>query len=714
MVKIEAPTLCLDRRGFLKSLGGGVLILFTTDTEAGAQESGRGRGRQGGKLPEDVAAWLHIGPGSSITAYTGKVEVGQNVRTSLTQAVADELRCAVSAVQLKMGDTAQTPWDAGTFGSRTTPTMAPELRKMASTAREILLDTAASEWKVDRNALAIANGCVVHKGSGNKVAFGELAAKVDWVHTIGRDGLATAPPDWRTAGISTPKLNAREFVTGKHKYPSDYKRPEMLYGRVLRAPSFQAKLISADTSAAAKMQGVTVIREGEFIGVAARDEQIAAKALERIEAKWEEQQQISQRELFSYIKQNIEPAPPSRGSHTEGSVEAGLQAAAKTLRSTYTVAYIAHVPLEPRAALAEWKGDQLTVWTGSQRPFGVRTELAGAFSMPEENVRVIVPDTGSAYGGKHSAEYAVEAARLAKGAGKPVKLIWTREEEFTWAYFRPAGVIDVTSGIRADGTLTAWEFHNYLSGPSAVDTPYEVANRRVEFHAAKSPLRDGSYRGLASTANHFARESHMDELAAACGMDPLAFRLKNLKNERIRAVLEAATGRFEWQQNRRSSTTGFGLACGTEKGGYVGCCAEVRIDQDRTVHVTRVVEAWDCGAVVNPEHLKNQVEGAIVMGMGGALFEAIDFANGRILNAKLSQYRVPRFSDVPKIDLVILDRKDVPSAGAGEIPIVGIAPAIANAIFNATGIRIRSMPILPAFAEHVTRSGNTPHHTTLM
>jgi isoquinoline 1-oxidoreductase len=316
---------------------------------------------------------------------------------------------------------------------------------------------------------------------------------------------------------------------------------------------------------------------------------------------------------------------------------------------------------------------------------------------------VIVPDTGSAYGGKHTAEYAVEAARLAKHARKPVKLIWTREEEFTWAYFRPAGVIEVSSGINADGLLTAWEFHNYLSGPSGIDTPYEVANRAVEFHPAKSPLREGSYRGLASTANHFARESHMDELAATCGMDPLAFRLKNLKNERIRAVLEAATGRFGWSQRRRADRTGFGLACGTEKGGYVACCAEVRIDPDRTVRVTRVVEAWDCGAVVNPEHLKNQVEGAIVMGLGGALFEAIDFANGRVLNAKLSKYRVPRFSDVPKIELVILDRRDVPSAGAGEIPIVGIAPAVANAVFNATGIRVRSMPILPTFAAQSVR-----------
>ncbi|HEX4229019.1 MAG TPA: molybdopterin cofactor-binding domain-containing protein [Bryobacteraceae bacterium] len=701
MPQLEAVHRGLDRRAFLKSLGGGALVLFVAGTDSDAQESGGAHRGYREQLPEDVAAWLHIAPNGSIIAFTGKVEVGQNIRSSLAQAVADELRCEANALRLVMGDTARTPWDAGTFGSRTTPTMAPVLRKMASTMREVLIDTAARGWNVDRNSLTISNECVFQKGSGKKAGFGELAARVDWVHTIGKDGLTTAPSDWHAAGISTPKVNVRDIVTGEHRYSTDHKLPEMLYGAVLRAPSFAAKLTSADTGQAAKMDGATVVREGDFVGVAARDEHIAAKALQSIQAKWDQQPQISQSELFSYIKQNTESSRPGRGARATGSVEAGLRSAVKTLRNTYTVAYIAHTPLEPRAAVAEWNGNNLTVWTGTQRPFGVRTELAGVFSIPEENVRVIVPDTGSAYGGKHTGECAVEAARLAKHAGKPVKLIWTREEEFTWAYFRPAGVIDVSSGVSSDGMLTAWEFHNYLSGPSGIDTPYEVANRTIEFHEAKSPLREGSYRGLASTANHFARESHMDELAITVGLDPLAFRLKNLKNDRVRAVLEAAAKRFGWPDNRRTSTTGYGLACGTDKGGYVGCCAEVRIHPDRTVQVTRVVEAWECGAVVNPEHLKNQVEGAIVMGLGGALFEAIDFANGRILNAHLAKYRVPRFNDVPTIEVVLLDRKDLPSAGAGEIPIVGIAPAVGNAIFNATGVRVRSMPILPAFVAQV-------------
>lgn len=700
MLEAELTKSSFARRDFLKLMGGGMAVLWSLDETAAAQESG-GRHREwhAEPLPQNVSAWLHIAPDGSITAFTGKVEVGQNIRTSLTQAVADELRCQPASVRLVMGDTALTPWDMGTFGSRTTPTMAPQLRKMASTAREMLLNEAARKFSADRPSLTIANERITDSGSRKSASFGELAAGINWVNVIGKDDSITPPSKWQIAGTSVPKVNAQEIVTGKHRYSSDHRLPDSLYGRVLRPPSFGAKLISVDTTTASQIPDVTVIRDGDFIGVAARDEHLAQKAIAAINAKWQEQPQISASNLFSYIKANSTEEEGERGGPTRtGSIESGLASASKTLKCTYTVAYIAHVPLEPRAAVAEWNNGKLTVWTGTQRPFGVRTQLAETFGLPEAQVRVIMPDTGSAYGGKHTGECAIEAARLAKGAGKPVKLIWTREEEFTWAYFRPAGVIDVRSGVTNDGRLTAWEFHNYLSGPSAIETPYQVSNQLVQFHPAKSPLREGSYRGLAATANHFARESHMDELAAATGMDPLSFRLKNLQNPRIRAVLQAAADRFGWTNKQPSKARGYGLACGTEKGGYVGCCVEIAIDSNRNLRIQRVVEAWESGAIVNPEHLRNQVEGAIVMGMGGALFEQIDFADGRILNNRLSKYRVPRFSDIPKIEVVLVDRKDIPSAGAGEIPIVGIAPAVANAIHNATGMRIRSMPMLPAFS----------------
>jgi isoquinoline 1-oxidoreductase len=503
------------------------------------------------------------------------------------------------------------------------------------------------------------------------------------------------------AGTSVPKVDGRAFVTGAHQYASDVRRPGMRFGKVLRPPSFEAKLITADTKDAAALPGVTVARDGEFIGVAAPTEHEATAARDAIKAEWKTVPQPSSDELFKYLKEHPRGGGGGGfggrgGGGSLGSVEAGLKAAAQTVKATYTVAYIAHVPLEPRAAVAEWAGDRLTVWTGTQRPFGVRDELTRAFGLPAERVRVIVPDMGSGYGGKHTGEAAVEAARLARDAGQPVKLVWTREEEFTWAYFRPAGVIEVTGGVARDGALTAWEFHNYNSGASAMRTPYDVPNQRTEFHATQYPLRQGSYRALAATANHFARESHMDDLAHAVGMDPLAFRLRNLKDERLRAVLEAAAAQFGWGKSQPADGHGFGLAGGTEKGSYVATCAEVAVDKKTgQIQVVRAVTAFECGAVVNPDHLKNQVEGAVIMGLGGALFEAIEFKDGKVLNPRFSEYRVPRFRDAPRLETVLLDRKDRPSTGAGETPIVAIAPAVRNAIARATGVRLRSMPLAP-------------------
>jgi CO/xanthine dehydrogenase Mo-binding subunit len=682
----------LDRRGFLERLGGGFLVLLTCNEAAGAQESGGSHGHRGSNrvLPQNVSAWLRVAPDGSITAFTGKTEVGQNIRTSLTQAIADELRIEPGAIQLVMADTALTPYDFGTVGSRTTPTMAPQLRRAAAAMREQLIGTAAKAWGVDRSSLSVSNGRVVRSGSEKQATFGELARLADWTTVIGPDDVITPATHWQHGGKSLPKIDAAAFVTGKHKYTSDMKRPGMLYGRIPRPPSFGATLGSIDASAAAKMAGVTVVHEGEFVGVTAPDEFAAEKAVKAIDAKWKEQTQISAPELFSYLKAN-----PTGDSASEGkpAPDGGL----KSKRSTYTVAYIAHVPLEPRAAVAEWTGSRLTVWTGTQRPFGVRSEIAEEFKVPEEDIRVIVPDTGSAYGGKHTGECAIEAAKLAKAVGKPVKVVWTRREEFTWAYFRPAGVIEVSGAVTPEGRIAAWDFVNYNSGPSGLESPYHSPISNVRFQPTRYPLRQGSYRGLAATANHFARESHIDELATIAGMDSLAFRLKNLQEDRVRTVLEAAAKRFDWRKTKPERGRGYGMACGMEKGSYFACCAEVSIDSARQIHVDRVVEAFECGAIVNPEHLKNQVEGAIVMGLGGALFEAIDFANGRILNPLLSKYPVPRFRDVPAIEVVLVDRKDLPSAGAGETPIMGIAPAVANALFQATGSRVRSMPIAPAF-----------------
>lgn len=685
------PARAWSRRKFIQTLGGGlsvVCLLDARDVRAQAESgnAGRGRGRGGQARPTALAAWLHIAADGTVTVFSGKTEVGQNVRTMLTQAVAEELPTSLSSIRFVLADTSLVPYDAGTFGSRSTPDMVPQIRRVAATAREALLDLAAKAWNVDRPALQIANGRISHPPSQRTIGFGDLTKGEKLVLEVSSSIALKPATEWKVMGTTVPKVDGRSYVTGRHAYTSDLRRPGMLHGRVLRAPAFGASLVSLDATAAEAMPGVKVVRDGDFVGVTAPTEHQAAQALSALRADWKTTPQVSDRELFAHLKRTARNAPAAPAA------EPGPD----TLRQTYTVAYIAHAPLEPRAGVAEWSGDRLTVWAGTQRPFGVRSELAAAFRLPDESIRVIVPDTGSGYGGKHTGEAAVEAARLARGAGRPVKLIWTREEEFTWAYARPAGVIDLSSAVGPDGRITRWEHRNYNSGGAALRSFYDVPGKIEEFHAAQSPLRQGSYRALAATANHFARETHIDELAVLAKADPVEFRLKNIGEARARAALEAAARKFGWTSRRRGNGRGYGVAVGFDKGGYLGTIAEVAVDRATgRVRVVRVVQSFECGAVINPDHLKNQIEGCIVQGLGGALFEAVRFEHGRILNPRFSQYRVPRFSDTPAIEVVLIDRKDLPSAGAGEAPIVGIAPAVGNAIFDAAGVRLRSLPLVP-------------------
>jgi nicotinate dehydrogenase subunit B len=688
-----------DRRDVLKVLGGGVVVSLISASSRAQQRGGRGRGGGGGggNRPTQIGGYLHIAEDGQLTLYCGKTEVGQNVRTSVAQAAAEELRVKPEAIRVVLADTDLVPDDGGTSGSRSTPSTVPQIRRVGAAARELLLDLAAERLSVDRAALATTDGKVIHQPSARSLSFGDLTKGQKLTKEVSASVAVTAPEKWTVLGTSTPKLEARAIVTGEHKYSSDIHLPGMLFGKVLRPPTLDGKPASIDTKEAEALPGVVVVRDGDFVGVAAPSAFEAEQALAKIKAQWSPSTaEPSSKSIFADLKRT-----GRGGNEPNSALEAALKSAEHKLEATYTIAYIAHAPLEPRVGVAQWQDGKLTVWTGTQQPFRVRSDLARAFNLAENNVRVIVPDTGAGYGGKHTVDTTIEAARLAKAAGKPVKIVWTREEEFTWAYFRPAGVIDVRAGMTLDGELTAWDFHNYNSGQSAVRGQYDVPQKREEFHASNSPLRQGSYRALASTANNFAREVHIDELAHMAGIDPLAFRLKNTKDERLRAVLEAAASKFGWQTLARSASEGkertgrgYGIAGGSEKGSYVATCAEIAADPSSgKIRVVRAVTAFECGTVLNPDHLKNQVEGAVVQGLGGALFEAIDFAGGRIKNAAFSSYRVPRFADTPQLETVIVERKDLAPIGAGETPIIAIAPAVAGAIYQATGKRARSLPM---------------------
>ncbi|HYW44066.1 MAG TPA: molybdopterin cofactor-binding domain-containing protein [Bryobacteraceae bacterium] len=679
----------VNRREFLEIAGAGLLIVATAPWSDAQRGGGAG----------NLETRLHIGEDGFITVLSGKIEEGQGALTELAMAAAEELRVPLDRVRMVMGDTDLTPNDGGTSGSGTTPRTVPLVRRAAATARDLLLASAGRQFGVDAARLEVRDGSVQY--SGKRYGYADLARSPElaaaYKGALPANTTVTPAKDWQLLGQPRGRLDTRELVTGAHRFPSDIVRPGMLYGRVLRPPSYGATLGSVDLSEARKMPGVTALRDGGFVACAAPTTFAARKALAAISAtaQWKTVEQPSSDNLFAYLRQHAarQERPQAQG---RGSVEKGLAEARTRLKASYQVPFIQHAPMEPRAAVAEWQDGRLTVWTGTSNPSSVRQQLAQTFGVAQDRVRVLVPHFGGGFGGKHTGEAATEAARLAREAGRPVAVQWTRAEEFTWAYFRPAALIEIEAGLDAGNAISVWDCTNYNAGASALDTPYRVPNTRVRFVASEPPLRQSSYRVLAATANNFAREAFTDELAEAAGKDPLEFRLSHLDNERMRDVLNAAAQRFGWVERRkkRRSGAGIGLACGTEKNSVVAACCEVEVDRSSGVpRLIEVVQAFECGAILNPANLRSQVEGCVTMGVGPALREEILFQDGKLTNARFAAYRVPRFRDIPHLDVILLDRKDLESAGAGETPIIAIAPAIANAVFDATGKRVHAMPI---------------------
>ncbi len=670
------------------SLGDGILSVF--DPSPSQRRWGAPTG-----------AWVHVGVDGRVTAGIGKVEGGQGTRTALALLVAEELRVPPQMVRVVMGDTALSPFDMGTFGSRSMPDAGPALSAAAAALREALHETAADRMGVPAARITFEETDAVSHDPDRRMGFAELFAGVRRIQHATADTERTPAEAWRTAGQHVEAQKAADAVLGAKLFPSDLSRPGMLHGAVLRPPAYGARLRSLDARPVEAIAGVRVVRDaGDFVGVVAEDPEKARDAVAALAADWELSDQPSPAEIVAFLRSHASDGEGWSGPVREqgGDPDSALRTAATRLETTYLTAYIAHVPMEPRAAIAEWKDGRLTVWTGTQIPFGVRSSIADALGLDAADVRVIVPDFGGGFGGKHGATVALEAARLARFTeGRAVKLQWSRAEEFTWGHLRPAAVIDVAAGLSRDGRLEAWSMTNINSGAAALFTPYSIPHWRVAYQPSASPLPQGSYRALAATANHFARESHMDELARRVAADPLEFRVRHLRDPRIVEVLSAAAERIGWG-GARPATPGYGrgIAGGIEKEGRVATAAEVVVEPDRRLRVMRLVTAFDCGAVVNPDGLVNQIEGAAMMGLGGALFESIDFAEGRLLNASLTAYRVPRLSDAPEVEVVLLDRPDQPSAGGGETPIVGVAPAIANAIADACGVRLTTLPLVPA------------------
>ncbi|HEX4232344.1 MAG TPA: molybdopterin cofactor-binding domain-containing protein [Bryobacteraceae bacterium] len=678
------------RREALKRLGSGTLFLFSLRNA-----------KAGGQKQPFLTSRLHIGEDGIVTVLTGKVECGQGVRTTLTQVAAEELSLEPGRVRLIMGDTALVPDDGGTWGSLTTPETVPVIRKACSAMRELLCRCAASEWHADLKTLTVTNGQI--SGTGGRIyAYRDLTRSPLLANAVSADARSIDPNSWRVCGTSLRAINGAAIVRGALPYSSDLVFDRALHGRVLHPPNHRCTLGSFDASEAEHLPEVRVVHDGNFLGVTAPTPDQAAAAVAVIRAEWTNGELGDPRNLFADLKAKAKPPELKEAGRypallEAGSLAVGMEAAEHKLEATYHITYIGHVPLEARTAIAQWQGDQVTVHCGTQAPFSVRGEIAKALNIPAENVRVIVSDTGSGYGAKHNSECELEAVRLARGTQEPVRLAWSRHEEFTQAYCRPAAVMEVRSGVQGDGKILAWEFHNYNGGAASLAAPYQIPNRYAAYHASESPLRQGSYRSLAAVGNTFARETHVDELAAMLKLDPLEIRLRNIDNARLKAVLTCAAERFGWGKSRSGNGVGYGLACNVEKGGHLALFTELEVDGSN-VHLKRMVAAFDVGAIINPDILSNQVEGAIIQGIGGALFEQLEFDKTRILNGRLVAYRVPRFTDVPDIEVILVDHRDIPSAGAGESPITTTAPSIGSALFAATGKRIRELPMLPAFA----------------
>ena len=588
------------------------------------------------------------------------------------------------------------------------PHAAPPLRTAAAAAFRILTETAAQRFGLPAGDLTAGNGMIAGPDGAPSASYAELVAGERRVAHVPADAPVTPATAWRhAAGRQASAAGAGAAVTGTKSFPSDLRIDGMLHGLVLHPPTAGATLRRADTTAAAALPSVTVVSDEWMTAVLALDELTASKALAAIDAEWTDLDGSAPgpADLAAYLRAHQVPGE-GRGAAVEsrtGDPGAMLDAGAVRLAATYHAAYVAHVPLEPRSALARFDGDRLTVWTATSTPFRARQELAAALGIGEASVHVVVPDFGGGFGGKHGSAVALEAARLARAAGRPVKVQWTRVDEFTAGYLRPAAIIDVDSSADIQGRLLAWSFTDIHAGPAGLATPYRVPHRVERYQPAASGLARGSYRALAATANNFARESHMDELADALGIDPVAFRHRHLDDERLAAVLDAAAAAIGWPGRAGDVASagepgqiGTGIALGFEKGGRVATAARVHVADDGTLTIRSLVTAVDCGAIVNPDGLVNQVEGAVVMGLGPALFEQIDFAGGQIRNGSMSEYRVPRLADVPAdLRVVLLDQPEQPSAGGGEAPIMAVAPAIANAIFRACGVRLRSMPLVP-------------------
>jgi isoquinoline 1-oxidoreductase len=699
---VTAPVVAagaLTRRDLFGLAGAGLFVFFHS-APAPAQEPARLPTRQGG--PTDLNAYLKIGADGRVTCFAGKVELGQGCMTELAQALAEDLDVSLDAVDVVVGDTDLCPYDMGTFGSMTTPNLLPAVRRAGAEARAVLLQMAAEKLGVLVERLQVHNGVIADPAKPSAtVTYAQLVDGKRIERHLANVPLKPAAA-FQVMGKPAHRKDGLDKVSGKAVYSGDLVLPGLLHAAILRPPAHGARLKSADTSAAEKVAGVEVIRDAGMVAVMHQRPDVAAEALSKVKAEFDAAPAgPDDRTIFDHIRKI---APQPRVLNQAGDLAEGERlSAGGVVENTYLNSYVAHAPIETHSATARIEDGKITVWASSQAPFQVKNAVMNALGLPADKVRIISRYVGGGFGGKTEADQAVEAARLAKISGRPVQVVYTRQEEFFYDRFRPAAVMNIRAGV-AGGKIVLWDGQVWGAGEREALPFYDIPHRRTASVGGwqggnppgMNPFNVGAWRAPSVNSNTFARESHIDVLAAKAAVDPLEFRLNNLANPRLRRVLETAATQFGWKPAPGPSGRGVGIACGVYSNACSATAAEVAVNRATgAVQVKRVVMALDVGVVVNPDGMRQQAEGCVMMGLGSSLSEEVKFRNGEVLARNFDDYPLARFSWLPKVEIVLVDNPETPALGGGEPPIITLGAVLANAIYDAVGARLLQLPMTP-------------------
>ena len=676
--------------------------------------------------------WVRFNADRSVTVFSGKVEIGQGIETAIAQIAAEELDVALDRLELVAGDTTRTPDEWYTAGSQSMEVGGSSMRIVCAEVRHLFVEAAASKFELDATELRVRDGVIEVPGTDLRTSYWDLAAGVDLDRDVTGSVAPKPPADYSSVGKSALRRDLRAKLSGA-AFVHDMELPGMVFGRICRPPSYGAKLKSFDAAAVRALPGVVAVMvSGNFIGVCAGREEQAVKALEgaRAAAVWDETAAMpATNEVREFLPQLA--STRSIVQKKEGGAGVGVQ----RLEATYSKPYIAHASLGPACALAQFSGNKLTVWSHTQGSHALRGQIAKAMGMSDGAVEVIHTDGAGCYGHNSADDVALDAALLARDCGRPVLVQWTREDELAWSPFGSAMVVHMAAALDADGRICDWQHeiwsHTHLKRPGwaeginllaawHMDPPhpvpppkdallpagggdrnaiplYDFARQEITKNfIAEMPLRVSALRALGAYANVFAIESFMDELAAAAGADPIEFRLRHLKDERAREVVAAVARLAGWTPGGAGDATdsrGFGIA--RYKNASAWCAVIARIEVGEKIRVKKVFAAVDAGQVVNPDGLKNQIEGGVVQAISWTLKEQVKWDRDRITTRSWEDYPILGFDEVPEIEVVLLDRPGLPSLGVGECAAGPTAAALANALAHALGVRARDLPLTP-------------------